>query len=257
MLTDEDIQQRIHAIGMRLAEARDKRALDQQDLTRRSGVSRVMISDFERAARTMSVEHLFRLANGAGVNPDWLLTGIGEMLADGPTLGQIRDEAWRARSQEYNFIAVVDNMLRRYRQDKKLMTWALGACLRAFWGTPWLGFDDLREVAQIVETVSDRCGLDLIEVLEATGHATASQYIADWLLHRGIDPEAFGPECQNDDLSYEVCYHPELAKSPAELMEMAKKKGLIKSSALSSSVGQALNYFLGFLRIFDPQGRKG
>lgn len=56
--------------------------LDQQDLSARAGVSRVMISDFERGTRTPSVEHIFRICQGAGLNPAWVITGAGEPLAE-------------------------------------------------------------------------------------------------------------------------------------------------------------------------------
>jgi transcriptional regulator with XRE-family HTH domain len=254
-LSDQDLLLNKSAIGDRLAVAREERGLDQLEVSRRSGVSRVMLSEFERGVRTMSLDHLFRLADGLKVRPSWLLVGEGERWVDGPTLEQIRDEAWSYRKLEVDFVAAINAMLRRYRQDKKLRTWALGACLRAYWGTQWLGFDDLREVAKIVEIVCDRCGLDLVEALESTGHANASQYVADWLIHRGIDPEAFGPELGSDETTYEVRYHHGLARDPRKLKELAEQKG-IQANAPKSKAGEALDYFLGFVRIFDPESRR-
>jgi len=257
MLNDEDIQLRKEAIGGRIADAREERGLDQQELSRRSGVSRVMISEFERGTRTMSLEHFHRLSDGLGTRPVWLLSGEGEKWAEGPTLGQIRDEAWNYRKLEVDFVAGVNAMLRRYRQDQKRRTWALGACLRAYWGTQWLGFDDLREVARVVEAASDQCGLDLVEVLESTGHSNASQYVADWLLHRGIDPEAFGPETQEDGLSYEVRYFKSLVRNKSKLQEIAQQKGLIEPPKSKSKAEEALGYLMGFVRILDPTSRRG
>jgi transcriptional regulator with XRE-family HTH domain len=255
-LSDQDLHQFKVAIGDRLVAAREERGLDQLELSRRSGVSRVMLSEFERAARIMSLEHFHRLCDGLGVRPCWLLAGEGEKWSDGPTIEQIRDEAWGYRKLDVDFVAAINALLRRYRQDKKLRTWALGGCLRAYWGTQWLGFDDLREVARILEIVCDRCGLDLVEVLESTGHSNASQYTADWLLHRGVDPEAFGPELQSDGITYEVRYHRSLARDPAKLMELAEQKGILKPQPARSKVSEALDYLLGFVRIFDPEPRR-
>lgn len=256
MLSDETIQERKEAIGERLVEAREDRGIDQQELARTSGVSRVMISEFERSGRTMSLEHLYKLCDGLCLRPTWLLSGEGERWADGPTLGQIRDEVWNYRRLEVDFLGAVNSVLRRYRQDRKRRTWALGACLRTYWGAQWLGFDDMREVAQIMEIACDRCGLDLIEVLESSGHSNASQYTADWLLHRGIDPEAFGPELQPDTNAYEVRYFRNLARTPAQLLELAEHKGILKAPSSKSKVGEALDYLLGFVRIFNPESRR-
>lgn len=256
MLNHEEIQEQLQAIGQRLAEARNTLGLDQQELSRRAGVSRVMISDFERSTRTMSVEHLLRLANGAGIQVQWLLQGTGEMVADGPSRGDILDQARKARKDDYDFIAAVNAMLRRYERDKKRMTWGVGACINAYWGAYQHGFADLREVAQVLEVVCDRFGLDLIEVLESTTHSNASQYIADWLLHRGIDPEAFGPAMKGDEFAYEVRYHQSLARPNSVLQEAAKEKGLIRPQSPGSKVLNTLNFLLGSLRVFGADKRE-
>lgn len=256
MLSEEDLQLRKAGTGDRLVEAREDRDLDQQELSKCSGVSRVMISEFERAGRTMSLDHLHRLAEALRVRPAWLLTGEGEKWADGATLGQIRDEAMAYRRLEVDFVGAVNAMLRRYRQDKKRRTWALGACLRAYWGTPWLGFDDIKDVAKVVEIACDGCGLDPIEALESSGHSNAAQYVADWLMHRDIDPEAFGPELQPDGISYEVRYHRSLARDSQKLQELAEIKQPHKLQAPKSKVQEALDYLMGFVRFFEPDPRR-
>ncbi len=109
----------------------------------------------------------------------------------------------------------------------------------------------MKEVARIVEKVSEACGLNLIEVLEATGHSNASQYTADWLVHKGIDPEAFGPALQGDGFNYEVKYWPELARSEKVLSQLAREKGLMQEEKDSQpkKVDQVVDYFVRLLGI--------
>lgn len=239
-----------------MLEAREDLGLDQQEVSRRSGISRVMVSEYERGGRTMSLDHLHRIANALQVRPGWLIEGVGEKWVDGPTRGQIRDEAMAYRRMDVDFVAAVNAMLRRYRQDKKRRTWALGACLRAYWGAHWLGFEDLREVAQIIEVACERCDLELVEVLESTGHANAAQYVADWLMHRGIDPEALGPVVQTDGTSYEVQYHPELAREPHVLHRLSEERTPRESKQGKTKANETLDYLMGFIRIFDPQTKR-
>lgn len=252
MVTNAEIRESLSAIGERLAEARAAVGMDQAELSRRSEVSRVMISDFERATRTMSLEHLLRLADGAGIRVEWLLTGRGEMRSGGISLEEIQYQARQGRKQEYTFTATINRMVLLYGHDPLRMTWALGSCIRAYWGVPWLGFANLQEVAQVVVAVADQLNLDLVEVLEATGHLNATQGVADWLLHRGIDSRAFHADWDAAHTSYEVRYDPDGAKPMEELLQIARQKGLVVEESTPSPARRTLVDFLRGLRIFDP-----
>lgn len=245
MLSEPELQARIQSMGIRLSEARELRGLEQQVVSRETGISRAMISDFERGVRPMMSEHLFKLAECLNIRPEWLLTGDGVMSVEGPSLARIRDEAMGLRMMEVDFIAAINALARKFRQDQKRMTWALASCIKAYWGAHWLGTQDMREVARIVERVSDAYGLDLIEVLESTGNCNASQYTADWLVHRGIDAEAFGSDMNADGHGYEVKYRIERAQSAEKLNEIAKEKGLIenKPDERSGRIDQVIDYF--------------
>jgi hypothetical protein len=109
----------------------------------------------------------------------------------------------------------------------------------------------MREVARIVERVSEACGLNLISVLESTGHSNATQYTADWLIHKGIDPEAFGPELQGDGFNYEVKYRPESAQSDKALKQLAKEKGLLPDvqDSQPTKVDLVVDYFVRLLGV--------
>ncbi len=251
MLSDAELEARTNGMGERLKEGRILRSFDQQDISKGTGISRAMISDFERGIRSMTSEHLFQVSECLNIRPEWLLTGEGAVSAEGPSLSRIRDEARNLRSMEVDFVSAINALLRKFRHDKRRMTWALGSCLGVYWGAHWLGAQDSREVARIVEQVSDACELDLVEVLEATGHSNASQYTADWLVHRGLDPESFGPQLQGDGLSYETKYFRELVRSEKELRALAKEKGLLPedASAHPSKVDQVVEYFIQLLGI--------
>jgi transcriptional regulator with XRE-family HTH domain len=251
MLSEVEIKARIQGMGERLKEGRELRGLDQLSVSRESGISRAMISDFERGERAMMAEHIFKLSDSLKIRPEWLLTGDGVMATEGPSLSRIRDEAWNLRIMEVDFISAINALLRKFRNDQLRMTWALGSCIRAYWGAHWLGMQDMREVARIVERVSEACGLNLVDVLESTGHSNASQYTADWLVHKGIDPEAFGPELQGDGFNYEVKYRPELVRSEKVLGQLAIEKGLVQQEKdfQPKKVDQVVDYFVRLLGI--------
>lgn len=245
-LTEQDYQSDIEGLGRRSSEARDLRGREQHFLANRLGVTRALISEFERGTRDISVRNALKIADVLEVNRTWLLVGDGPMSKEGPSLSVIRDQAWAYRNMEVDFIAAINAMLRKYRHDNLRMTWALASCIRAYWGAHWLGTQDMREMARIVEKVADACDLNLISVLESTGHSNASQYTADWLVHRNIDPEALGPRLLENGFDYEVRYSPELARSEKVLNKLAKEKGLLpeEENVQPSKVDQVVDYFV-------------
>lgn len=251
MFSETELQARIQGMGIRLNEGRDLRGFDQQDVSRETAISRAMISDFERGVRPMMSEHIFKLSECLKIRPEWLLTGEEPMAMEGPTLSRIRDEARSLRMMEVDFISAVNALLRKFRHDRTRMTWALGACIGAYWGAHWLGAEDTRDVARIVEKVSDACGLDLISVLESTGHNNATQYTADWLVHRGIDPTAFGADMHPSGFSNEVKYNQVLARPEQELKKLAREKGLLQEENESkpTKVDQVVDYFVRLLGV--------
>lgn len=68
-------------MGARLAEARERRAMTQEQLAERSGSNQARISVFERR-NSRSTELLYDLAAALEVNPVWLLTGEGDSWLD-------------------------------------------------------------------------------------------------------------------------------------------------------------------------------
>lgn len=252
MISNQELRESLSQIGGRLAEARAAVGMDQLELSRKSEVSRVMISDFERATRTMSIEHLLRLADGLEVRIEWLLTGRGEMRVNGVSLEEIRYQTRQGRKQEYTFIATVNRMVLLYGHDTLRMTWALGSCIRAYWGVPWLGFADLREVAQVVLAVVDQLGLNLIEVLESTGHLNATQGLADCLSRQGVDPNAFSADWDAPHTHYQVRYYFDRARPKEELLQAARELGVLSEEPTPAPARRTLADFLRGLRIFDP-----
>lgn len=255
MVDDQVVASQLEGLRRRLAEGRELVGLDQQTLALRSGVSRVMLSDFERGARTPSMEHFYRICSGGRLSPAWVATGNGTPILVSPTRDEIRDEAQHLRSLEVHFVEAINALFRKYRTDKQHRSWALSGCIQVYFGAHWLGFSDFSEVAQIVETVADRSGLNLIEVLEDTQHCNAAQYISDWLLHRGIDPEAFGTELQEDRMTYAVKYRASMARAPEELRKLAKKPTSHKEPKAGSRVSGALDYLLSFVRSTTSGGQ--
>lgn len=63
----------------RLATARDKRELSQQDLAKKSGLPASSISHFEGGGRKPSFDNLRRLANALNVTTDFLLGRTDEI----------------------------------------------------------------------------------------------------------------------------------------------------------------------------------
>lgn len=250
MLTDEELQALNEGAGRRLAESRELRGLDQQTLSNMAKIQRVMISYFESGSRPMSSDHLRKLGRALSIRPEWLLTGNGDPTDEGPTLSVIRDEAWIYRNIEVDFISAINSLIRKHRNNKKHMAWAIAGCIKAYWGAHWLGTQDTRDIAKILESIADRFELNIIEILESTAHCNASQYIADCLMHRGIDPEAFVPMQSEAGFSYELKYMHEHARPPERLLIIAQNKGLIpkKPEEKRTPIDIVINYFSQFMR---------
>lgn len=252
----ENAKSKSSLVGPRLKVAREALGWDQQVLANRSEMARAAISDFERGARIPSVEQIFRFSDAGSINPAWLLTGVGEMFSTGPTQEQIRVEARQLRNLEVHFLEAINSLFRRYGQDAQRKVWVLGACIKAYYGAHWLGFSDMEEVAQVIESICDRFGLDIVSVLESTAHCNASQYIADWLMHRDVDPEAFGAKYTQDMSDYEVVYHHDLAKPKDVLLGLAKKSKNTHENTQKSKLNQALGYLLDFVRFIKSDNKE-
>jgi transcriptional regulator with XRE-family HTH domain len=73
----------------RVEEARVARGLTQAELSRRSGVSRPLLSRIESEGRpSLAAETLLRLSAALGVRPEWLWCGTGMMDAAGQVVEQ-------------------------------------------------------------------------------------------------------------------------------------------------------------------------
>ena len=86
----EDEKERLRVFGMRVRLARTARQWSQQDLGRRSGVTRNAVSSVERADGEVSLVRAWRLAAGLGVSlpdlidPNASLIEVGLALAAQP-----------------------------------------------------------------------------------------------------------------------------------------------------------------------------
>ena len=70
------------AFGERIAEARKRANLTQEQLGRAIGISRAAISQWELGeTKSAKPAHLFRAADVTSVSPRWLATGAGPMDA--------------------------------------------------------------------------------------------------------------------------------------------------------------------------------
>lgn len=76
-----DLSRRVNAaFGRRLAAARSRADLLQQDLGERLGLSRTSISNIECGARAVFLDQLYRAAHALGVEPSELLPPMAEVL---------------------------------------------------------------------------------------------------------------------------------------------------------------------------------
>lgn len=93
--TDIDIDQRL---GERLKAARQRHGLTLDDLARRAGVSRAMISRIERGESSPTATVLVRLGSGLGLSLSALLE---EDAGTGPLARRAEQPAWRDPASGY------------------------------------------------------------------------------------------------------------------------------------------------------------
>ncbi len=69
------------SIGQRVRKERERRVWSQSDLARESGVQKTTISRIENGHHEPRQDTVRRLAGALGVEPRWLLSGVGRKAA--------------------------------------------------------------------------------------------------------------------------------------------------------------------------------
>lgn len=105
-------------IGERIMQLRKQQNLSQDELAKKTGVSRTIIGNYERNANTPSIEVLLKLAKVFNVSVDFLI-GEGELSSyDKEILKRIEDiERLDPDTKKYLFF-LIDNVIQNFKTKK-------------------------------------------------------------------------------------------------------------------------------------------
>lgn len=77
-------------IGGRVKVLRQQLNISQMDIVRRTGFSSATLSEIEAGNRLAGLDFVVALRDGYGVNPNWIIFGIGEMFEQRGELEELR-----------------------------------------------------------------------------------------------------------------------------------------------------------------------
>lgn len=105
-------------IGERITQLRKQQNLSQDELTKKAGVSRTIIGNYERNTNTPSIEVLIKLAKVFNVSVDFLI-GEGELTAlDKDLLKCIEDIEKLDEDTKKHLFFLIDNVIQNYKTKK-------------------------------------------------------------------------------------------------------------------------------------------
>lgn len=105
-------------IGERITQLRKQQNLSQDELTKKAGVSRTIIGNYERNTNTPSIEVLIKLAKVSNVSVDFLI-GEGELAAlDKDLLKRIEDIEKLDEDTKKHLFFLIDNVIQNYKTKK-------------------------------------------------------------------------------------------------------------------------------------------
>jgi len=105
-------------IGERITQLRKQQNLSQDELAKKTGVSRTIIGNYERNANTPSIEVLLKLAKVFNVSVDFLI-GEGELSSyDKEVLKRIDDIERLDPDTKKHLFFLIDNVIQNFKTKK-------------------------------------------------------------------------------------------------------------------------------------------
>ena len=104
-------------IGERLERLRKDQKLKQKDMAKILGIDSSSYSKIESGKLSLTVKHLFKLAETFNISLDWLLMGKGEASPDCPDYGKFTESVKEMLSDMQN-PGYLHNILSHYHQLK-------------------------------------------------------------------------------------------------------------------------------------------
>jgi transcriptional regulator with XRE-family HTH domain len=105
-------------IGERITQLRKQQNLSQDELSKKAGVSRTIIGNYERNANTPSIEVLLKLAKVFNVSVDFMI-GEGELASyDKEVLKRIDDIERLDPDTKKHLFFLIDNVIQNFKTKK-------------------------------------------------------------------------------------------------------------------------------------------
>lgn len=102
-------------IGERITQLRKQKNLSQDELAKKTGVSRTIIGNYERNTNTPSIEVIIKLANVFNVSLDFLI-GEGELAAfNKDLLKRIEDIEKLDQDTKQHLFFLIDNVIQNHK----------------------------------------------------------------------------------------------------------------------------------------------
>lgn len=78
-----------NAFGATVRAVRQQNGISQEELALRTGLDRSYVGQVERGERNLTLENIYKLADGLGVPPASLLRELNQSLNFGPKAGEV------------------------------------------------------------------------------------------------------------------------------------------------------------------------
>jgi len=241
---EEALQDYKEGLADRLRVAREAQGIEQQDLATLVGLSRAMLSDFERNTRLPNLEHLLSLAKALHVQFAWLVSGEGMMLEEQSSI-DLRRMAKGCQQYGIDFAAACLSVIRRIAPCKSSWEAGIRSTLEVYLGS---GLEhglnpDPRETAFMIEQIAVRFDLSLLDIFEGMEPSHAAEALLRCFDLQGIDGQAFRWSWENGKASG-LHYHKDLARDKSILRQESEARPVFPiDPGLAAYVGLLLRDF--------------